>query len=347
MNRTVLQCSFILLVSFTGLSSDVWAQDDFYASLGNSRSKAIAMGGAFTAIEDDIAALSFNPAAFKVRDGRPGTKFSIHFNPILPFASYDQFKNFTLLEDGGAKRVFGSLLYLIKSVSISAGLFNIGLLFNEEQFIRKQRDIFFDTDQFENNIYHSAVLNVNPSSRVSLGMSGSLVQSTQNGEEIGGASVSYGVLIKTNKWYQVGIMYYLITGDAATFRKQFDRLEDESINIGVAFFPWSNMTVTIDGRNITENNKTDRFASQEFHCGFENNQIPHVSMWGGYYREKDETVQDFNVYSAGVGLLDLNRFRVTGNKLNNATPLLSYAIVFENRPEKHYRWHLLTVGFKF
>ncbi len=347
MNRTVLQFCFIFLISLTGLSSDVWAQDDFYASIGNSRSKAIAMGGAFTAIEDDIAAMSFNPAAFKVRRDRLGTIFSIHFNPILPLASYDQFENFTLLGDGGAKRAFGSLLYLIKSVSMSTGFFNIGLLFNEEQFIRRQRDIFFDTDQFENSVYHSAVFNVNPSSRASLGISGSLVQSTQNGEEINGESVSYGVLIKPNKWYQVGVMYYLIANDVETFRKQFDRLEDESINVGVAFFPWSNMTVTIDGRNVTENNKANRFASQEFHFGFENNQIPHVSMWGGYYREKDETVQDFNVYSAGVGLLDLNRFRVSRNKLNNATPLLSYAIVFENRPEKYYRWHLLTVGFKF
>ena len=338
----------INLVCFCAMwaASTAYAQDDSYVTLGNSRSRALAMGGAFTAVEDDNAAISFNPAAFNVRRDNPGTRLSVDFNPVLALASIDQSDNFSLTENKGVGKALGSLLYFVRSISLSTSVFNFGLHFNEEKAITTQSDKFFDSRHFEDNVFHTAVANIRLSSSVTLGISGRLIRSMENGENKKGGSINYGILLKPNDRYQVGIMFYILSTDVRNSRKKFDRIVNESVNVGLTFFPWSNMTVSIDVRNVTEGSKSDGFALQEFHFGFENTQIKHVSLRGGFYREKNGFGTDSDIFSAGIGLLDLNRFKGIGNRFSHPTPLLSYAIIFENKTDQNIRWHMLTVSFR-
>jgi hypothetical protein len=326
--------------------STVYAQDEFYVTLGNSRSRALSMGGAFIAVEDDNAAISFNPAAFNVRRDSPGTRLAIDFNPVLGLVSLNQSDNFSLTEDEGFGQALGSLLYFVRTISLSTSVFNFGLHFNEEIAIDTQSDKFFDGRFFEDNVFHTAVANIRLSSSVTLGVSGSLIRSTENGKKIKGGGINYGILLKPNNRYQVGIMFNILSTDVRNARRKLDRIANESVNVGLTFFPWSNMTVSIDARNVTEGSKPDGFALQEFHFGLENTQIKHVSLRGGFYKEKNGSGTDSNIFSAGIGLIDLNRFKRIGNRLSHPTSLLSYGILFENNSGQNFRWHMLTVQFR-
>jgi len=301
---------FILLL----FSNSVFSQEDQYLTISNSRNRAVAMGGAITAIEDDIGAISFNPATFSLSESNPNTFFSFHINPVLPIVAYRQQEFFDLDRKKGFEKAINNLKYFVKSVTFRVNAVNIGFVFNEEKFQTKDTGQFFSGIDFPDNNYHSAIVNVNLSSQVKIGVSGSIIRnSDSNGVEEGG-EVSYGILVKPNSKYQIGIMFIDFANRVKNFRKKFDRLADESLNAGLAFFPWSGISLSLDVRNLTENSFEETFGLQEFHAGFESTRIKHLSIRGGFFREKLSGDNYSNIFSAGVGIIDLNRLRSSSTR---------------------------------
>ncbi|MFC1561444.1 hypothetical protein ACFL6I_08810 [candidate division KSB1 bacterium] len=334
-------CVCILLCSTPGFT-----QDDYFAAISNSRSRAVAMGGAITAVNDDMGAMSFNPGSYSLFEDRRGLHYTVALNPILPLVSSDQPDNFIYNRDNGLQSFAGALQYLVKSIGMSYKLLDIGILLNEEQIISRPGGRFFDSEDFIDNLYHTAVANIKLSTQVSIGVSGSYIRNSSNGSVDKGTGFSYGVLLKPSSIYQVGITYIDFSDHIPNTRKRFERLADESLNAGIMVMPWNEVILSVDVRNLTDSDKQDNFGLQEFHFGFEISRIPHLALRGGYYREKDESLYT-HVYSAGVGLLDVNRFRPLMRKFDHKTPLLSYTMLFENTPLEQYRWHFLTLGLQF
>jgi len=304
------------------------------------------MGGAVTAIEDDVGAISFNPATFSLSENNSKMFFSFHINPVLPVVANRQKEFFGLDRKKGFDRAINNLKYIVKSITFSVNALNIGFLFNEEKFLMKDSDQFFSGIEYQDNYYHSAIINVNLSSQVKIGVSGSIIRNREDHEIEEGGEVSYGILVKPNSKYQIGIMFIDFASRVKNFRRRFDRLADESLNAGLAFFPWSGFSFSLDVRNLTESSSGETFGLQEFHAGFESTRIKHLSIRGGYFREKLSGDNYSNTYSAGIGLIDFNRLRSTGTRYNHPVPLLSYTVLFEDRPDKLFKWHFLTISFR-
>jgi len=304
------------------------------------------MGGAFTAIEDDACAISYNPGAFSLFSDRRRARFTLMLNPVLPLVSLHQTKYFFDNRNEGAKSIFGSLEYLIKFVGVSYDMLNLGIVFNEERFMRKGGGAFFDGDGFIDNKYTAAVASIQLSNQVSIGVSGSLISSSENAERENGSEFSYGILIRPNSWYQVGITYCNLSDNAYNSRKRFDRIADESLNAGVAFIPARDVILSFDARNLTETDKPNNFGLQEIHLGFEVARLRHYAFRGGFYREKISGGRYSYLYSMGFGLIDLNRLKALENRFDHKTPIIQYTLVLEDTPYDLFRWHMLTFMFR-
>lgn len=337
---------YIVFVLLLGCIESGFAQDDFFVGISNSRSRAVALGGAVTALEDDIGAISYNPATFSLTENPAGMRFSVHLNPVLPAVTFRQKELFDLNDKDNFESIIGGIKYLFKAFTLSTRIFNFGILLNEEKFLQKGGEKFFDGTEFLDNRYHTAVLNVKLSSQVSFGVSGSLIRDADASGVNTGSEVRYGILVKPSGWYQIGIMFVDFANKVKNSRRRFDRLADESLNAGLVFFPRKGFSLSFDVRNLTENGSAENFGLQEIHFGFEITRISHISLRGGYYREKRENNKFSNVFSAGFGLFDLNRFRSPNSRYNHPVPLISYSILFEKHNTNWIRWHFVTIGFR-
>jgi len=304
------------------------------------------MGGAVTALEDDLGAISFNPATFNLAEKNSPLFFSFHINPVLPVIANRQEKYFGLDEKDGFDRAINNIQYLFKAITFKVNALSIGVLLNEEKYIKKSSNQFFDSAGFQDNRFHSAVVNIRLSSQVNIGISGSIIKSAENNTAEKGGEVSYGILVKPNNKYQIGIMFIDFANRVRNFRKRFDRLADESLNAGLAFFPWNGISFTLDVRNLTEDRSAETFGLQEFHAGFEAAGLKHISVRGGFYREKQENSKYSNVYSAGIGLIDMNRLRSVNTRYYHPDLLLSYTILLQDISGKLSKWHFLTMSFR-
>lgn len=336
----------LVLLIILGNHTFGFAQQDFFLTISNSRSRAIAMGGAVTALEDDIGAISYNPGTFDLVADRSKMRLSVHLNPVMPLVSFSEPENFRNSGKIDINSMLWGLHYLVKSITFSASIFDFGILFNEEKFIKRNGEKFFNGDNFLDNVYHSAIANINLSSQVSIGVTGSLIRNTDTNGLEEGSGLSYGILVIPSNKYQVGITYFNFSNGIHDIRQRFDRIADESLNAGLAIFPWSNVTLSIDVRNLTESSKTENFGLQEFHFGLEMTQIRHIALRGGYYREKISTGKYSNIFSFGIGLVDINYFKSPETRYNHPTPLISYTLLLENTPISQYRWHFFTIGFR-
>ncbi|MFQ5770327.1 MAG: hypothetical protein ACE5HX_07310, partial [bacterium] len=109
------QKTICLILILVHLPLPILGQNHRFFTLSNVKARPLAMGGAFTSIEDDLAAINFNPAAYllnKKNDSRPVTIF---LNPVSPFIA--AFQNKDLYTGSGSKfdDILMSLSLLLKS----------------------------------------------------------------------------------------------------------------------------------------------------------------------------------------------------------------------------------------
>ncbi len=343
LNRTIFSLTLVASLVIAGTAN---SQDDLFLTLSNSRSRALAMGGAFTAVQDDYAALFYNPGSFSLFRDRENFNFTGSLNPILPVTASNQEEYFGYSRETNTKNVFGALQYLVKSLSFSYKMIDFGITLNDEIFLNKNDKRFFSGEGFEGNLFHSAVLCFRLSTQVSIGVSGTYIRSQIDDEVNEGHGFSYGLFLKPNNWYQVGVTYIDYSDGSPHFRKAFERFADESLNVGVAVRPWKDLMFCVDIRNLTENDKPENFGLQEFHLGLEYSPVSHLALRGGYYFEK-ESGHTIHNYSIGTGLFDFNRFRHIDRKFLHATPVISYTLLFRNAPLVRERWHMLSFDLKF
>ena len=77
MLRKTLTCILILSVNIICVS----AQNNRFVTLSHVKARPLAMGGAFTAVEGDLAAINFNPAAFSLFEVKKPKRFTFFFEP--------------------------------------------------------------------------------------------------------------------------------------------------------------------------------------------------------------------------------------------------------------------------
>jgi len=238
------------------------------------------------------------------------------------------------------KNFLEAVMATLKSFTVSFRNLDIGLLLGEESLDLIDPDkgeAFFPSGPFRKNYSHTLAATLKLDERIALGMSGSLLVKGDQKSRFGS---SYGVLLVPNKKYSIGVFFINFSNDSLYFRHPLERLDDETVNVGFSFHPDGRTILAVDLRNLSEDKK---LAARELHLGFEREVIAHLALRAGAFRKKSTGE---NVFSGGVGLVDLNRFKKKKNWLKQPNYLVNYAFVREESDPGNINWHFLTINFR-
>jgi hypothetical protein len=332
-----------LLILFL-LPGTLLSQRNLYVALSTSKVRPIGMGSAFTAIEDALAAISFNPAAYFLAPGEEIPRLTMFINPVSPIVGG---ANHSELYNGSGSPVDDFLLGLglfLKSVSFNLNAVQLGVTLSEQSLSTPElftEDEFFGVSGFRQNHSHSVVGRLQLAEKVSLGASANFLfgRSRQDPmKRYSDIGISYGVLLRPEKGLNVGVSFVNMPDSLVDFRLPLERIVDESINIGVSYEMFTKTLLSLDVRNLGEESG---MIIREVHVGIEQVLLSHLALRAGFFNKQ----QGQNVFSCGIGLLSdslLSRSRSEGS----GNFYLNYAFVYEQTPVLDLRWHLLSFLLK-
>ena len=331
--------TFFSLISVRG----VFSQEYNLVTLNSVKARSLAMGGAFVSIEDDLASLDFNPAAFSLNPMPGKTQFSIFFNPLAPLLIAENRRNMP-----GWDAVLG---WLVRGFTLSAGRAEFGVLLGEESLAdekRLKRKELFDATGYEwqRNTSFGFALALAP--RVSIGIAGEIFIREKNGvipneksnEKALGVGYRYGLVVRTKNNLQVGLCFFDFPNTYSKDRMVLERLPDETLNVGVSYTPWKPLTLALDVRNVSDEGKG---AVREPHAGIELSPFRHLKLRGGYYREKEGK----ETFSVGIGLFDWNSVLPESRRFLHPTLAINTALLLQREKKEETRWFVLSCILRF
>lgn len=315
------------------------SQENRFVTLNTTKARPLSMGGAFTAVEDNLAAVPFNPASYSLYANKKSHRVTFFLNPVSP--AVGAFERDALYSGSGSKAddVLSTLSLLVKSVSLSLNRLEVGLLLGEELIDLPEK--FYDEQVFgaggyRQNHGHTLVSRLQLAKQVSVGGALSLLYGSTTAdsyERHRDLGISYGVVLRPEEGLQIGVSYFDLPDSLTQSRLELERIVDESVNIGVSYRVFDGTLLSMDVRNLGEEQGD---AVREVHFGFEQVFSSHLAVRTGYFRKDGE-----NVLSWGVGLFDGNSLFGFQNQFAQRNFFLNYAFVLEDSAEKSF-WHLLS-----
>ena len=139
--------------------------EDRLVTLGTVKARPLSMGGAFISMNDQLAAIDFNPAAFSLYAPVDAVKFSVYMNPLAPIVI---FENRNHLNDCTVP--FG---WIVRGAGFSYGRIRAGFLIGEESLTNTkglQRSALFDNNTYADHRNMSLAVTLALAPRVSLGI---------------------------------------------------------------------------------------------------------------------------------------------------------------------------------
>lgn len=327
---------FIIL----GIGSIGFAQQNYYFTLSTIKARPLAIGGAYTSVEDDIVSASYNPATLSLYQFSKDHRFTVYLNPVAPTTLYYEYFKNEHNNERKQEELYKSAALLIKSLVFTGKSIDVALIFNEQiidkQYLFNQKKFFQNCDLWENS-YHTLVTRIKLADRVSLGASGSYHVKKINDEIKRGWGFSYGILLKPSTRMNVGLAFVDFPNDMSEIRVPLERMADQTMNIGISYKPTSSTTLSFDLRNLTEDK---RKGVREAHLGFEQNILSILSIRGGYFKER---FADVHTFSGGIGLIDSNLMFADDNHFNHSQFILNYSFVYQQNKYQFFRWHVLSL----
>jgi hypothetical protein len=307
-----------------------------WVTLSTTRTRGLALGGACMALEDDLPALNYNPAAYAWMSPMRRSPWSIFFNAMGPVAF---FRNPDLAKKGDVW-----LGWLVKGLGVGFGRVQAGLAFGEqsiETVAANPPEDFFDGSSYR--LVRTTLFGISLAlaSHVSLGIGGEVLM--REGESMRNWRVGYryGLLIRMKYRMSVGLCFIDQPKGFDKERNALDRLADETLNVGIAFHPWPWVNLSVDVRNVSDESKG---MAREPHAGIEFIPWKHLSLRGGVYQNR-ETAS--NVFSFGVGILDWNRLLVSDRQFIHPTFAVQASAVFEEDNSGIRQWVLLSCIIRY
>jgi len=326
------------------LFSSVFAQQDLYLTLNTNKARPVAMGGAYSSIEDNIVSATYNPASLNLYQIEKKIRLTFFFNPITPTVFFYEDLSNSSKNENKNKRYFKNTALAIKGIVFTAKFLNLGFVFNEQLINRgnliKQKVFFKDSDLW-NNCYHTLVARIKLADRVSIGASANFYNvknMADQAERFYG--YNYGILVKPSSKLNVGITYHYFPKSLPEVRLPLERLADQTINAGISFRPIKNTTLSVDFRNLTEEKGNSIF---EIHFGLEQRLFSIFALRAGIFQERPSNCQ---LISAGIGLIDSNLFFSKENQFSQPHFMLNYSLAYQTEEQKVYRWHLISLSFR-
>jgi hypothetical protein len=306
------------------------------------------MGGAFMAVEDDPAAMAWNPAGLLRPGCASATKLDAHVNllgalsiaretgllsasELEPFASLPPFEKLTV--------ALGSVF---KSVSLRSRNLAVGVLMLEEHLdpvgLSESRGLA-DAGDLLDAYYTTMVIAFRLAPSVSIGMSATVLSDWEApGDRRTAAGRAYGAVLRPNERITVGLTYLDLPDDFQHYRLAVEGLAPRTMNAGLAYRPLRQILMTFDLRDLAERHES---TAVEPRAGVE------VSFWGqaalraGAFREDGGRT---DVLSLGLGAIPMNTCR--GRSLETAGDafVLNYAVLLR---EEGAPRHLLSATLHF
>jgi hypothetical protein len=331
--------AFLLLTLFS-VVNNVFGQDNYFITLSTVKCRAMAMGGATTSLSDDLSSLDINPAALSLYSTPKQHRITVFLNPIFPIAAAIRNKEITQGTHTWATDAAIGTGFLVKGIAFSAKALDVALLFGEElpEFgDRNHKTQVFQLDNYINNLTNTLVARVRLADQVSIGVSTILMRANLDDNIDWGVGLSYGILLRPDSGIDVGLVYHDLPNNMSDSRVAIDRIVDETLNLGISYELFNSTLLSADIRSISEESGV---LTREVHAGIEQKVLNHFAIRGGYYRAKSERT---DVYSCGVGILDINQFVDTGNRFNHSDYALEYSMVYKHNELEKSFWHFVSL----
>jgi len=321
------------------------AQNDFYLSLSTIKAKPLSMASAYTSVEDNLASAIYNPASIGLFNGDKNFRVTFFLNPVAPVSAFrERYREQAASQADETRSVWQDALVLFKGVIFTIKFLDIGFLFNEQiidpVLLSGQKE-FFSYYDFSENISHSAIVHLRLAERVSLGASTTLFMQQSGDQTQRGYGFSYGILMKPAARMNVGISYHYLPRLMPDVRIPLEKMVDQTINVGISYYPLSSTTLSMDLRNLTEEKGKSVI---ELRFGAEQRVFSLFALRGGYFKER---FSDLEQISAGIGMIDANLFFPRKSKLQHSPFVLNYAFVLERTKTASAHWHVVTFNVVF
>ena len=324
--KTVAKVCFAVI---TFLCLHLFGGDNKYVVLSTVKARAIAMGGAFVSIEDDLASLNFNPASFSAKTLEDKVRFFVYTNGFAPVIAYFNRNNSLTFSD--------ALGLLVKGVTLSANKVQFGVVFGEQSFnpnFPVNTANIFNASDYRYNRSTSFGVSVSFAPEVQVGVAGEVFTRKVGNKVISKIGYKYGLRLKTHSNITVGLCFVDFPNEFSDARMPLERIVDETLNVGFSYNPVKRVTFSVDVRNVSEERKD---AVREPHLGFEVNVINHLTVRGGFFYQKEEKI--FN-YSAGLGIFNWNSMFSENRIFTHPQFLLDAAVVIQRQGGVNSYWYV-------
>jgi hypothetical protein len=309
--------------------------------------RPLGMGGAFLAVEDEVSAAAWNPAALLPRRCSRGGGFRVHLNVLGAPAIVRETGILTGVESElfgslpEAERLAVALGSVFKSVSFSRGGFACGALLLEErldpQGLRESKGLA-DAGDLLNGYYSSLCVAIHLGDKVSIGAAETVFAGLDGGERRFGAGRSYGALLRPNRQVTVGLVYFDAPPGFGDYRREIEGLASRTMNAGLAYRPHESLVLTLDLRDLAEKHRGTALAAR---AGVEWNLWGQGALRAGYFREEST---DADVLSVGVGAIAMPGCREAWDDGRGDGFVLNYASLISSADGPR---HLLSAVLHF
>lgn len=317
------------------------AQNYSLPSPSFSYSRAAAMGGAFTAVEDGLESILFNPAGMS-HSLLSDKHFSVLMNPIGAAVSGYKVNELSSRSRESANYWLGAAGILLKSISISNSTFQLTVLLSEDI-----RNTLSDTSQLASlnvaglldNYYHAAALRISLAKQVSIGASALFFNHFTDGEfRRPSFGSSYGILMKPSLKMSAGISYFYFPAHVDSLMLELYGLTKGTINAGISYSPIYQVRFALDFRNLSSE---DASSSDQLHAGLELLPTFRLALRAGYSTKRNGS----QLLSLGFGIGDFRPFHMESDFVFSNI-LLNYAIQAE-LDDLSYLKHSLSFLVRF
>ncbi len=305
---------------------------------GSFAARPAGMGWANSALASGLSDGLYNPASLSAwSDG-----FHLYLNPAGLAAGLNHWNS---LISGGVSSPLGELLrcgLVVKGLSWQSPVVSIGLLLSETMATNpavQEGKGFFPAEAILDLTFSQAAVRLRLAEPFAIGVAGYLVNREGALPRARGYGGSYGLLIRPAPRFHIGVMYIDVPDEMADAFQELNRTIDESMNVGLAYSPRNGLLLSLDVRNVSEEEKP---AKRELHLGGEWQAVPWLFLRAGCFEQQPRRRP---VFCGGVGITTPERGGGITDDEASGFPLalaLQYGVQCDPSGEEWGYSHFLT-----
>ncbi|MDQ7065853.1 MAG: hypothetical protein Q9P90_16590, partial [candidate division KSB1 bacterium] len=305
-----------------------FSQTHIFLPTNSSRVRSLGLGGAVASIEDDLGAITYNPANYTLYRENKGFRITFFFSPVTPYLIAKYKSSFFNMPSAEENVNVAAALAFFKAVNITVNSFEFGVQTGEPRYLDldayRGNKRFLHLNSVYANHFGSLIWRFRLAQQVSVGSSLHLLYwETDTHRRRWALAASYGVTLQPHQRVRFGVSLHTFPNDIRHYRMNLEEIEDEAISLGVSYrFPW-NMLLTFDVRNVGMGMEGPR---EQYFGGVEQELFGQIALRGGVQYRSEE--KEFS-YSAGIGLINSNVFHGDAGKFKNSNYVINYAVIFK------------------